>query len=247
MFGLLRSSGCGLRAAERQAWVAHICGVCLALRHDHGQLARLATNYDAALLSVLYAAQCPTAPAQMRHFCPARWGGSAQVIAVDQPGSRYAGTVALLIAATRLADDIADAEGWARLLPGVATRLSQHWQQQAQRVVASPAITLEPPSSSRTAMILPSTPRRPRQQLARPSARRHCRPISRQTKRRLTGLGGCMGGLSICSIVTGTMPPTGRGAGSTRRRTAFPPQSFRSRPGRSLRRRMQNCPRHLLP
>lgn len=143
MFGLLRSSGCGLRAAERQAWVAHICGVCLALRHDHGHLARLTTNYDAALLSVLYAAQCPTAPVQMRHFCPARRGGSAQVIAVDQPGSRYAGTVALLIAATRLADDIADAEGWARLLPGVATRLSQRWQQQAQRVVASPAITLE--------------------------------------------------------------------------------------------------------
>jgi hypothetical protein len=142
MFGLLRSSGCGLRTAERQAWVAHICGVCLALRRDHGQLARLATNYDAALLSVLSAAQCPTAPVQMRHFCPARRGGSAQVIAADQPGSRYAGTVALLIAATRLADDIADGEGWARLLPGVATRLSQRWQQQAQRVVASPAITL---------------------------------------------------------------------------------------------------------
>jgi|GEM_PF-5642011 len=91
--------------------------------------------------------QCSTRRSvrQPRRRCgtSVRCGGAAAVIAVDQPGSRYAGTVALLIAATRLADDIADAEGWARLLPGVATRPSQRRQQQAQRVVASPVITLE--------------------------------------------------------------------------------------------------------
>ncbi len=37
--------------------MAHLCGLCLALRGDHGQLARVVTNYDGLLVSVLTEAQ----------------------------------------------------------------------------------------------------------------------------------------------------------------------------------------------
>ena len=44
------------------AWQAHLCGMCLALRDDHGQVARLATNYDGLIISVLPEAQADGPP-----------------------------------------------------------------------------------------------------------------------------------------------------------------------------------------
>ena len=41
----------------RDEWIGHLCGLCLALRDGHGQLARVATNYDGLLISVLVRAQ----------------------------------------------------------------------------------------------------------------------------------------------------------------------------------------------
>lgn len=38
-------------------WMGHLCGLCLELRDDAGQAARLTTNYDALALSVLVEAQ----------------------------------------------------------------------------------------------------------------------------------------------------------------------------------------------
>ncbi|NYV77450.1 DUF5685 family protein, partial [Streptomyces sp. UH6] len=57
MFGMVRP--CRHRLGERLAaeWMAHLCGLCLALRGDHGQFARVVTNYDGLLISVLTEAQ----------------------------------------------------------------------------------------------------------------------------------------------------------------------------------------------
>jgi len=44
-------------ARRKLQWTAHVCGVCLALKQRYGLLSRLATNYDAALLSAMVEAQ----------------------------------------------------------------------------------------------------------------------------------------------------------------------------------------------
>ncbi len=120
MFGVLQGCGCRFTKAERQEWMAHVCGLCLALRRDHGQISRLTTNYDAALLSVLYDAQA-SEPAQRRsHLCPLRPGLRGDVVADDQPGARYAAAVCALTGATKIADHVADGEGWPSYVPAIA-------------------------------------------------------------------------------------------------------------------------------
>ena len=57
MFGVLKGASCAMKPEERQEWMGHICGVCLSLRDNYGHAARITTNYDAALLSVLCEAQ----------------------------------------------------------------------------------------------------------------------------------------------------------------------------------------------
>ncbi|MFC5908191.1 DUF5685 family protein, partial [Streptacidiphilus monticola] len=61
MFGIIRP--CRHRLSERlhESWVAHLCGLCLALRDGHGHLARTATNYDGLIVSVLVEGQAPRA------------------------------------------------------------------------------------------------------------------------------------------------------------------------------------------
>lgn len=57
VFGIIRPCSHTLSERLRTSWVAHLCGLCLALRDDHGQLARTATNYDGLIISVLVEAQ----------------------------------------------------------------------------------------------------------------------------------------------------------------------------------------------
>lgn len=49
----------GMCASLFKEWMAHLCGLCLTLRSEHGQSARLVTNYDGLLVSVLVEAQAP--------------------------------------------------------------------------------------------------------------------------------------------------------------------------------------------
>jgi hypothetical protein len=118
MFGVLRGAGCGLGAEGRREWMGQICGVCLALGR-HGQVARLATGYDAALLAALVEAQQAAPPPRVGHGCPLRPGFHGAVADPAGPGARYGAAAALLIASARIADDLADGERYARL-PGVA-------------------------------------------------------------------------------------------------------------------------------
>jgi hypothetical protein len=132
MFGVLRGCGCQFTKAERRDWVAHVCGLCLTLRRDHGQLARLTTNYDAALLSVLYEAQAEQPLPRRAHTCLLRPGLHADVVTDDQPGSRYAASICALIGATKIADHIADREGWPSYLPALSSRIADRWAEQAR-------------------------------------------------------------------------------------------------------------------
>ncbi|WP_278045447.1 DUF5685 family protein, partial [Actinomadura fibrosa] len=59
MFGVVRPCRHVLCGSLFQDWMAHLCGLCLTLRAEHGQAARLVTNYDGLLVSVLVEAQAP--------------------------------------------------------------------------------------------------------------------------------------------------------------------------------------------
>jgi hypothetical protein len=59
MFGIIRPCRHSLPGDLHAAWSAHLCGLCLALRDGHGQIARVATNYDGMIISVLVEAQNP--------------------------------------------------------------------------------------------------------------------------------------------------------------------------------------------
>ena len=121
MFGVLKSASCKMEPTQRQQWMGHVCGVCLGLKHYHGPICRIATNYDAALLSVLYDAQTPQPQAQRSSYCPLRNSFKMIVPAADNLGVRYAASMALMMASTKIQDHVHDAEtGW-RHIRRVAT------------------------------------------------------------------------------------------------------------------------------
>ncbi len=127
MFGIIRP--CQHRLGELgAAWQAHLCGLCLSLRDDHGQAARLATNYDGLVISVLAEAQAAGAP-QRRNAgrCALRGMRTAEVAVGDC--ARLAATVSLVLAAAKIRDHADDGDGpYGR--PGVrgaATALATRW------------------------------------------------------------------------------------------------------------------------
>lgn len=136
MFGVLRGCSHRLSPAVHQEWWSHICGLCLTLRDHHGQAARITTNFDAALLSVLYAAQMPTTSEHHSSVCALRGFRRLEVVASSDVGARYAAAVSLLIAATRLRDHASDGDGWSGQLPRLAGALANRWDGKAAEVVA---------------------------------------------------------------------------------------------------------------
>jgi hypothetical protein len=129
MFGIIRP--CRHRLGELgDAWQAHLCGLCLSLRDDHGQAARLATNYDGLIISVLAEAQADSAPQRRAAGrCALRGLRKADVAVGDC--ARLAATVSLVLAAAKMRDHADDGDG-ALGRPGVrgaATALADHWTQ----------------------------------------------------------------------------------------------------------------------
>src|SRR5262249_14884330 len=109
------------------------------LRDDHGQLARLATNYDGLIISVLAEAQAPAAAPASRRLagpCPLRGMRRAEVVTGDF--ARLAATVSLGLAAAKARDHAADGDGLAGR-PGLrqaTTALARSWESQGARVGA---------------------------------------------------------------------------------------------------------------
>ncbi|MEU4581981.1 DUF5685 family protein [Kitasatospora aureofaciens] len=112
MFGIIRP--CRHRLSERlqASWMAHLCGLCLALRDDHGQLARTATNYDGLIISVLVEAQTALEDSSRRRTagpCPLRGMRTASVAKGE--GARLAAAVSLALASVKIRDHVEDRDG----------------------------------------------------------------------------------------------------------------------------------------
>jgi hypothetical protein len=140
MFGVVRPCRHRLRGPLFGQWMAHLCGLCLTLRDLHGQNARLVTNYDGLLVSVLTEAQNPAVtPHRTAGPCALRGFRGADVLDAAGSGARLAATVSLVLAAGKLRDHIEDGDGqYARkMIASGAGLAARRWQQAGERTGAA--------------------------------------------------------------------------------------------------------------
>ncbi|MCF6471640.1 hypothetical protein FAF44_25065 [Nonomuraea sp. MG754425] len=128
MLGIVRPCRHALCKGLYADWMGHLCGLCLALRDEHGHLSRLVTNYDGLLVSVLTEAQSP-ASASRRRAGPCALRGFKSADVVESEGVRLAASVSLLLAAGKVRDHVSDGDGaYARRpVAAGATRLAGRW------------------------------------------------------------------------------------------------------------------------
>ncbi|MFI8305643.1 DUF5685 family protein [Streptomyces sp. NPDC085927] len=135
MFGMVRP--CRHRLGERLTaqWTAHLCGLCLALRGDHGQLARVVTNYDGLLVSVLTEAQSEHAGAGRRTAGPCPLRGMRTASVAHGEGARLAAAVSLVLASAKVRDHVADRDGLLARRPVAlaARRVAASWDRAGAR------------------------------------------------------------------------------------------------------------------
>jgi Family of unknown function (DUF5685) len=130
MFGVVRPCRHVMCQSLFDGWMAHMCGLCLTLRAEHGQAARLVTNYDGLLVSVLTEAQSPErSPHRKAGPCALRGMRSADVVDARSEGARLAGAVSLLLAAAKTRDHIVDRDKvyGRRLVAAGAGRMADRW------------------------------------------------------------------------------------------------------------------------
>jgi hypothetical protein len=131
MFGIIRPCRHRLGGELAAAWTAQLCGLCLALRDDYGQSARIATNYDGLVVSLLVEAQSVAKPTRRTAGpCPLRGMRRADVATGDCV--RLAAVVSLALAAARVRDHVDDRDGVVGAL-GVrpaARRIAERWDRQ---------------------------------------------------------------------------------------------------------------------
>ncbi|MFD9412449.1 DUF5685 family protein [Streptomyces sp. NPDC059989] len=139
MFGIVRP--CTHRLGERfkTEWMAHLCGLCLALRGDHGQFARIVTNYDGLLVSVLTEAQSGPAPGTRRTAGPCPLRGMRTAAVAKGEGARLAAAVSLVLASAKVRDHVADRDGLLARAPiaAAARRVARGWDRAGARTGAS--------------------------------------------------------------------------------------------------------------
>lgn len=109
--------------------MAHLCGLCLALRKDHGQFARVVTNYDGLLISVLTEAQAERAGAWRRTAGPCPLRGMRTASVAQGEGARLAAAVSLVLASAKVRDHVADGDGLLARRPVAlaARRVASSW------------------------------------------------------------------------------------------------------------------------
>ncbi len=133
MFGVLKGASCAMNPEERQEWMAHICGVCLSLRDNYGHSARITTNYDAALLSVLCEAQSEASTERYTSYCPLRSNFKSDVVAPSSAAAEYAASIALSMGATKIQDHVEDDETFLRHIPNLSQQVAQTWHQASHK------------------------------------------------------------------------------------------------------------------
>lgn len=139
LFGIVRP--CTHRLGERfkAEWMAHLCGLCLALRGDHGQFARIVTNYDGLLVSVLTEAQSGPAASSRRTAGPCPLRGMRTAAVANGEGARLAAAVSLVLASAKVRDHVADRDGLLARAPIAlaARRVARGWDRAGARTGAS--------------------------------------------------------------------------------------------------------------
>ncbi len=139
VFGIVRPCSHRLSAGLRAEWTAHLCGLCLALRGDHGQFARVVTNYDGLIASVLTEAQSERVTGWRRTAgpCPLRAMRTASV--AQGEGARLAAAVSLVLASAKVRDHVADRDGVLARRPvaAAARRVAAGWDRAGARTGAS--------------------------------------------------------------------------------------------------------------
>ncbi|MFD3516529.1 DUF5685 family protein [Streptomyces sp. NPDC058657] len=139
MFGIVRPCSHRLGEGLKTEWMAHLCGLCLALRRDHGQFSRVVTNYDGLIASVLTEAQSVRTTDWRRTagLCPLRAMRSAPV--AQGEGARLAAAVSLVLASAKVRDHVADGDGLLarRPLALAARRIARSWDRAGARAGAS--------------------------------------------------------------------------------------------------------------
>lgn len=139
LFGIVRP--CTHRLGERfkTEWMAHLCGLCLALRGDHGQFARIVTNYDGLLVSVLTEAQSGPAPGARRTAGPCPLRGMRTAPVANGEGARLAAAVSLVLASAKVRDHVADRDGLLARAPiaAAARKVARGWDRAGARTGAS--------------------------------------------------------------------------------------------------------------
>lgn len=131
MFGIIRPCRHRLSATLRESWWAHLCGLCYALRDEHGQLARVATNYDGLIISALVDAQATVGePRRTAGPCPLRAMRSASVSV--GAGARLAAAASLVLASAKVRDHVEDGDGAFGRKPvaGAARVVASRWARQ---------------------------------------------------------------------------------------------------------------------
>jgi hypothetical protein len=115
--------------------MAHLCGLCLALRGDHGQFARVVTNYDGLLISVLTEAQVERATGSRRTAGPCPLRGMRTASVARGEGARLAAAVSLVLASAKVRDHVADGDGLLARRPVAiaARRVAANWDRAGAR------------------------------------------------------------------------------------------------------------------
>ncbi|MET8564218.1 DUF5685 family protein [Streptomyces flaveolus] len=135
MFGIVRP--CAHRLGERLKadWMAHLCGLCLALRRDHGQFARIVTNYDGLLISVLTEAQTGALSGTRRTAGPCALRGMRTASVAQGEGARLAAAVSLVLASAKVRDHVTDRDGLLARAPvaAAARRVAANWGRAGER------------------------------------------------------------------------------------------------------------------
>ena len=135
MFGIVRPCRHRLGESLGNQWMAHLCGLCLALRKDHGQFARIVTNYDGLLISVLTEAQAGGKFDGRRTAGPCPLRGMRTASVARGEGARLAAAVSLVLASAKVRDHVADGDGVLARRPVAlaARRVADGWGRAGER------------------------------------------------------------------------------------------------------------------
>ncbi|WP_405619610.1 DUF5685 family protein [Streptomyces sp. NBC_01508] len=138
MFGIVRPCGHRLTEGLKTEWMAHLCGLCLALRSDHGQFSRIVTNYDGLIVSVLTEAQTERDTGRRRTAGPCPLRGMRTAPVAKGEGARLAAAVSLVLASAKVRDHVADGDGVLKRRPVAvaARRIAGGWDRAGARTGA---------------------------------------------------------------------------------------------------------------